>query len=173
MEASSEQAAGKQGSQPTRRGVLLLSATMAIVAGAYALLASMAVRFLYPARGRKVAWQFVETIDRLPLGKSLFYTSPTGAQIVVARQNAGDTADSFVALSSICPHLGCAVHWESQNARFFCPCHNGAFDAQGVATAGPPAAASQVLERFPLKVAKGRLLIEVPMETINGRQGLA
>ena len=146
---------------------------MSIVGGAYAWLALMAGRFLYPPSTRKVAWQFVETIDAMPLGQSLFYTAPTGAQIVIARQSEGDTADSFIALSSICPHLGCAVHWQPQHARFFCPCHNGAFDAQGVATEGPPASAQQVLERFPLKVAKGRLLIEVPMESVNGRQGAA
>jgi cytochrome b6-f complex iron-sulfur subunit len=133
----------------------------------------MAGKFLYPPSRRKVAWQFVETIDRLPISKSQFYTAPTGAQIVITRQREGDTADAFIALSSICPHLGCAVHWEPHNARYFCPCHNGAFDAQGVATKGPPAAASQVLKRFPLKVSKGRLLIEVPMETVDGQQGVA
>ena len=144
---------------------------MAIVGGAYATLAVMAGRFLYPPGRRKSAWQFVETTDRLKMGESLFFTAPTGAKIVIARQREGDDADAFIALSSICPHLGCAVHWEPQNSRFFCPCHNGAFDAEGVATEGPPAAASQVLERFPLKVAKGRLMIEVPMQSVNGQQG--
>ena len=35
---------------------------------------------------------------------------------------------------------------------FVCPCHQGVFDAQGVATAGPPAAAGQSLETVPLEV---------------------
>jgi Rieske Fe-S protein len=55
------------------------------------------------------------------------------------------------------------VHWEAQNDRFFCPCHNGAFDRQGNATAGPPAAAGQALLRFPLRLENGLLFIEVPI----------
>ena len=80
----------------------------------------------------------------------------------------GDTADAFVALSSICPHLGCQVHWEPQNDRFFCPCHNGAFDASGKPTEGPPATAGQELTRFPLQVMNGLLFIQVPMQSVNG-----
>ena len=71
--------------------------------------------------------------------------------------------EDFIALSSICPHLGCKVHWETQNQRFFCPCHNGAFSAAGVSTAGPPFDVHQNLARFPLKVENGNLFIEVPV----------
>ena len=92
----------------------------------------------------------------------LLYTS----KIVVARQKEGDSVDCFAALSSVCPHLGCAVHWEQQNKRFFCPCHNGAFDASGKATEGPPAAASQSLKEYPLKVENGLLFIAVPSDGI-------
>ena len=59
------------------------------------------------------------------------------------------------------------MHWEPQNERFFCPCHNGAFDASGKATEGPPATAKQELKQFPLRVENGLLYIEVPMETIS------
>ena len=92
---------------------------------------------------------------------------PSGAKIVVARQAEGDTEDAFIALSSICPHLGCKVHWEASNDRFFCPCHNGAFDAQGAPTEGPPAAANQHLTRFRLSVEKNLLMIQVPVGGLN------
>lgn len=141
-----------------------------LVAG-YGVLASHAGRFLYPNSAGSVAWQFVTTIDQLPVGKAFAYVTPGGAKIVVTRQAEGDETECFVALSSVCPHLGCAVHWEPQNERFFCPCHNGAFDASGKATKGPPASAKQELKRFPLKVDDGLLFIEIPTQTISGPQG--
>jgi Rieske Fe-S protein len=78
----------------------------------------------------------------------------------------GFVAD-FVALSSICPHLGCRVHWESHNERFFCPCHNGAFDSSGKAIAGPPKTANQTLPEYPLKVVDGSLYIEMSIESVR------
>jgi Rieske Fe-S protein len=73
----------------------------------------------------------------------------------------------FVALSSICPHLGCRVHWEAHNERFFCPCHNGAFDSSGKAIAGPPKTANQTLPEYPLKVVDGSLYIEMSIESVR------
>ncbi|MCA9216218.1 MAG: Rieske (2Fe-2S) protein [Planctomycetales bacterium] len=144
-----------------------------LIAG-YGRLVGYVGQFLYPTGRGATAWQFVATLDSLRLGESLAFTTSTGAKLVVARQsdgdNDGDSADNFIALSSVCPHLGCAVHWESQNNRFFCPCHNGAFDASGKATEGPPAAAKQELSRYPLKVEKGLLYVEVPTETVGQQQ---
>lgn len=133
----------------------------------YGTLIAYAGRFLFPASRKNGLWQFVAAAQDLALGQSLAYKTPAGARIVIARQGEGDTADDFVALSSVCPHLGCSVHWESQNDRFFCPCHNGAFDASGKATEGPPAAAHQQLTRFPLKVEKGLLYIEISADTVT------
>lgn len=41
----------------------------------------------------------------------------------------------FLAISLICPHLGCTV--ESKPEGFFCPCHGSRFDPQGTVTRGP------------------------------------
>ena len=53
--------------------------------------------------------------------------------------------DRFEAYSSTCPHLGCRVHWESEEGNFFCPCHRGVFDERGVGVSGPPADAVVVI----------------------------
>ena len=140
------------------------------LAAGYGTFAAHAGRFLFPNGNGGRAWQFVATLNRIKTGESLPFVTPSGAKIVVARQSEGDAAENFIALSSVCPHLGCAVHWESQNSRFFCPCHNGAFDASGKATEGPPAAANQELTRFPLKVENGLLYIEVPTESLRNPQ---
>ncbi len=129
-----------------RRGFMEHAATVAMAGGlvaGYGTFASHATRFLYPTNVGESIWQFVCTLDELGVGETLPFTMPSGAKIVVARQREGDTAESFVALSSICPHLGCKVHWEANNERFFCPCHNGAFDSQGSPTEGPPKSANQ------------------------------
>ncbi len=36
-----------------------------------------------------------------------------------------------VAISSICPHLGCGVHWDTSADNFLCPCHNSEFKIDG------------------------------------------
>lgn len=134
--------------------------------GAYGTFAVMLARFVYPAGASNRGWLFVCQVDQLASGAALDFATPSGQRIVIARQGDGTSAEDFLALSSVCPHLGCRVHWESNNDRFFCPCHNGAFDRQGQATAGPPLAAHQTLTRFPLKVEGGLLFLEAPLASL-------
>ena len=58
------------------------------------------------------------------------------------------------ALSSVCPHLGCAVGFDGQT--FLCPCHNSKWSDSGalVAAAGP---AKRDLDPLPITVVDGRL----------------
>jgi len=151
----------------SRRAFLLTGSCMGggLIAG-YGTLGIMAGQFLYPADDGDFGWQFVASLHEIAVGESREYVAPSGARVVVARQTEQETADAFIALSSVCPHLGCRVHWEPHNSRFFCPCHNGAFDRQGQPTEGPPAAAGQQLVRFPLKVEDGLLFIEAPLSSI-------
>ncbi len=130
--------------------------------GGYGAFGLVAGRYLYPARPTEMIWQYVQEIDRMPVGSSMSYRGPSGETITVVRQAGNGDADDFIALSSTCPHLGCQVHWEPQNDRYFCPCHSGAFDPSGVATEGPPAEAGQSLPRYPLRIDGGLLFIEVP-----------
>jgi Rieske Fe-S protein len=123
--------------------------------------AVMAGRYLYPAHSAEKRWLFVGTLQSIEAGASIAFEAPGGQRVAVTRLGNRATVDDFIALSSICPHLGCQVHWEVQNDRFFCPCHNGAFDKEGNATAGPPHDAGQKLSRFPLKIENGLLYIEV------------
>jgi menaquinol-cytochrome c reductase iron-sulfur subunit len=41
------------------------------------------------------------------------------------------------ALSTSCPHLGCAIDYAANERVFKCPCHRSAFDLAGTVTAGP------------------------------------
>jgi nitrite reductase/ring-hydroxylating ferredoxin subunit len=155
-------------SEADRRSFLGASslAMAAGLVGSYGTFAFMLGRFVYPTIASNRGWLFVCQVDQLAPGSALDFATPSGQRIVVARQGAGTAAEDFLALSSVCPHLGCRVHWESTNDRFFCPCHNGAFDRQGKATAGPPLAAHQSLTRFPLKVDSGLLFLEAPITSL-------
>jgi Rieske Fe-S protein len=59
-------------------------------------------------------------------------------------------------LSSICPHLGCPVNWQTDQAQFFCPCHGGIFDTDGRRTGGPP---PRSMDPLPFEVRAGRLWV--------------
>ncbi len=166
MAADERKTASPAGDGPDRRNFLATASTAAMsagLAGGYGAFGLIAGRFLYPARPGERQWQFVAETSRLAAGESLLYRGPAGETINVTRQgDAGDASD-FIALSSTCPHLGCQVHWESQNDRYFCPCHNGTFDAQGAGTGGPPGDAGMELPRYSLRVDGGLLFIEVPV----------
>lgn len=149
-----------------RRRILSTLGMIGGMAASYGTFAAMAGRFLYPAHPARLEWMYVAPLAELPAGASLAYRSPDGLSVTITRSNdEGEaTVSDFIALSSICPHLGCRVHWEPGNERFFCPCHNGVFDPQGKATSGPPAVDGQDLARYELKIENGLLFIKVPTD---------
>ncbi len=152
-----------------RRGFLARTSTLAMAAGlvaGYGSCFSAGARFLYPAATTARGWQYVLDVASMQEGESKVFRAPNGATIVIARQGSAGNVDDFIALSDICPHLGCKVKWEAHRDRFFCPCHNGVFTPQGVGIEGPPGDAGQSLARFPLEIRKGLLFIEVPLERL-------
>jgi Rieske Fe-S protein len=67
-----------------------------------------------------------------------------------------DNGRDFVAMSSICTHLGCRVRWISDQEQFFCPCHTAAFDQEGNVVTGPP---PRPLDRYEVKEEDGQLYV--------------
>lgn len=147
----------------SRRAVLAWLGVAGALGAAYGTLAAFMGRFLYPARPPEKGWLYVAQTGDLPVGGALVFETPAGARVNVTRQGQGVASADFVALGSTCPHLGCQVHWEPQNGRFFCPCHNGVFEPGGKAIGGPPGEAGLSLPKFPLKVDQGLLFMEVPL----------
>jgi Rieske Fe-S protein len=152
-----------------RRGFLARLNTWLMLGGlaaGYGTFASYIGRFLFPSRGEPKAWQFVADLASFSVGKGFIFVSPAGQRVVISRTGEAGTEGDFIALSSVCPHLGCQVHWEGANNRFFCPCHNGAFDPAGKPLSGPVKDANQSLAKYPLKVENGLLFIEVSTESL-------
>lgn len=144
------------------------SATMlAGLAASYGTLGYCALRFLAPdPNDTNLGWQFVATQESLAGLSSFEFVASSGVKIVIA--SAPDVTESgLLALSSVCPHLGCQVFWEAANDRFFCPCHNGVFDSQGKATGGPPADADQSLTQYPIKIEGGLVYVMAPVKTVT------
>ncbi|MEM6996039.1 MAG: ubiquinol-cytochrome c reductase iron-sulfur subunit [Myxococcota bacterium] len=52
----------------------------------------------------------------------------------------------LIAMSTVCPHLGCAIDYDAEGARFVCPCHDSYFDLDGKETEGPSPRAMDRLE---------------------------
>ena len=170
QDAHTDLSAAENADQTGRRHVLGRFASFLMVSGlaaGYGMFAALIGRFLYPNRDFSGVWQFVTDLGGFPVGKSLLFRSPSGQQVVISRLKDTGTADDFIALSSVCPHLGCQVHWESQNDRFFCPCHNGAFDAEGQPLSGPPKDDNQPLLQFPLKIENNLLFIQAGTERLT------
>lgn len=168
---SSSDKSRPDGALPESRRTFLSTAGTACMMGGlaagYGTLGYCTLRFLTPdSSDENLDWQFVGTLASLKDIVSQEFTASSGVKIVIAR--AADVAESgFLALSSVCPHLGCQVFWEAAKDRFFCPCHNGIFDAGGKATGGPPADANQSLTQYPTKIHNGALYVKAPLETLT------
>jgi len=156
--------------EPDRRTFLSTASSVTMAGGllaGYGTLAYVAGRFLYRDEPPRTAWLFVIETSRMQRNDTLQFQTPAGQQVTITRVKEDGAVHDFLALSTTCPHLGCRVHWEPHNNRFFCPCHNGVFDATGKATQGPPADAGQSLAHFPLRIDNGLLFIEAPIERLG------
>ncbi len=67
-----------------------------------------------------------------------------------------DDGRDYIAMTSICSHLGCRVRWIADQDQFFCPCHNAAFDKDGRVVSGPP---PRPLDRFEVRVENDQIEI--------------
>jgi cytochrome b6-f complex iron-sulfur subunit len=75
-------------------------------------------------------------------------------KLFIVRESDG----SFLALSLICPHLGCSVLWDESKKQFDCPCHSSAFDRYGVVLNSP---APRPLDYFPVLLEAGKVKVDV------------
>ena len=120
--------------QTGRRGFFVRIAMFIGLIAGYGTGAVYALQFLMP-RKRKTQYRrlLVTSLKQLPKNSSKVFKDLSGREIVLVNTNKG-----LKAISTACTHLGCKVHWESDNDRFFCPCHNAAFDVNGDVVSGPP-----------------------------------
>jgi menaquinol-cytochrome c reductase iron-sulfur subunit len=127
------------------------------------------VRFLLSpvARGRQrqyESWLSLGRLEQYPVGQTRLatYRNPVvtpsdGATAHTACWVRRVDADRFQVFAINCAHLGCPVRWFPQSGLFMCPCHGGAYYADGGRASGPP---ERGLFEYSHKVERNELLIE-------------
>ena len=119
--------------RPHRRDLLDVVLAAGGVVWLGGVLAPAAV-YLWPARSRGPGQATVEVdLSELQVGSAVALQAQ-GRPLLVIRTG----EDEFHALSAICTHLGCVVHWEAATERVACPCHAGFFAPDGRVLSGPP-----------------------------------
>jgi nitrite reductase/ring-hydroxylating ferredoxin subunit len=77
---------------------------------------------------------------------------------------------TFQVFATNCAHLGCPVRWFAQSGLFMCPCHGGAYYADGSRASGPP---QRGLFEYPHRVEAGTLQIRAGEMPTPGRSAAA
>ena len=110
------------------------------------------------------SWVSLGSVDAFPVGETRLakFTNP------VSREWDGETdrvacwvrrtsKKDFQVFAINCAHLGCPVRWFPQSGLFMCPCHGGAYYADGSRASGPP---ERGLFTYDTKIVDGALQIE-------------
>jgi Rieske Fe-S protein len=109
------------------------------------------------------SWVSLGSVDTFPVGETRLakFTNP------VSRAWDGETDrvacwvrrisdKEFQVFAINCAHLGCPVRWFPQSGLFMCPCHGGAYYADGTRASGPP---ERGLFTYDTKIVDGALQI--------------
>ena len=109
------------------------------------------------------SWVSLGSVDTFPVGETRLakFTNP------VSQDWDGDTdrvacwvrhisQQEFQVFAINCAHLGCPVRWFPQAQLFMCPCHGGAYYADGSRASGPP---ERGLFTYDAKIVNGELQI--------------
>ena len=92
-------------------------------------------------------------LSSLPVGEARFVPHGTSPLFVI-RNASGEVT----AVSAVCTHLRCIIQWSRDAHRFVCPCHAGAFDANGNVLFGPPKTA---LRQYPAEVRADEIVVHL------------
>jgi len=110
------------------------------------------------------SWVSLGLLDKYPVGETRIATFVNPFR----REWDGETAgvacyvrrtaeDKFQVFAVNCAHLGCPVRWFPQSQLFMCPCHGGAYYADGERASGPP---ERGLFTYEYKIIGGELHID-------------
>jgi len=149
----------------SRRKLLARLSLAAGGVGTLILAVPMAGFILAPFFERKPeVWRTVGKVESFKIGETTAVkyedASPLPWAGVTARSAAWlrrVDADTFIAFSINCTHLGCPVRWLARANLFMCPCHGGVYYQDGAVAAGPP---PLPLPRYPVRVIDGNVQIQ-------------
>lgn len=153
--------------EPSRRDFFSKIFIMLGVAFAYGTFFFEGLFFLIPKKRRREKIKiYAGRLSQYKPGTVKSFYDLEGNEILIMRNK-----DGLNAYSSVCPHLGCKVHWEGDKNEFFCPCHKGVFNSKGVAISGPPADANQSLKKVSVEVDKESKVVYIEVNKPRGMSG--
>ena len=110
------------------------------------------------------SWLSLGSLDQFPAGQTRLatYRNPVvspwdGETATIACWVRRIGAEHFQVFAINCAHLGCPVRWFPQSNLFMCPCHGGAYYADGSRASGPP---ERGLFEYRYKIEAGNLFIK-------------
>lgn len=110
------------------------------------------------------SWVKLDEIEKFPIGETRLakFINPSrrswdGETDGVACWVRRTAVDKVTVFAINCAHLGCPVRWFPQSGLFMCPCHGGAYYADGSRASGPP---ERGLFTYDWKIVDGELLID-------------
>jgi menaquinol-cytochrome c reductase iron-sulfur subunit len=153
----------------SRRGMLAMVGLVCNAAVGLVLAVPIVRYLLSPVMGNRGAssdmWLSLGALTQFPPGQTRLatYAHPqanpadgeTGHIPCWVRHIEGD---KFQIFAINCAHLGCPVRWFPQSGLFMCPCHGGAYYADGARASGPP---ERGLFEYRYRVEQGHLSIQV------------
>jgi cytochrome b6-f complex iron-sulfur subunit len=63
----------------------------------------------------------------------------------------------FLAMSRVCPHLGCVVLWDEEESHLLCPCHAGILNERGEVVTGP---IPRPLDLYPVEIIENEIVVD-------------
>ena len=154
------------------RRKLLKLVTAAISAAIGAVMGLPLVRYLLFPVGRKTITSAERPVDTIAVSQLTKNSAPTRVTIygeeVRDAWGVGDKValgaawvrmqkdGTVLALSTACPHLGCAIDYDAKSREYRCSCHKSAFGNDGTKLSGP---AKRGMDPLPVVVEKGRVKI--------------
>jgi cytochrome b6-f complex iron-sulfur subunit len=144
---------GLKGVDFERRGFL-----HKVVGGVGAVVAASAlypvVRFIIPpAKEIKMVKELtVGKASEVPDGTGKIYQFNADKVIVVNR------GGSLTAVSAVCTHLGCLVHWDNAADQLACPCHGAKYKQTGDIISGPQ---PRPLKQYKAKIEGDSIIISI------------
>lgn len=134
---------------------------MAFIAMAAGLVVSYGIAAIYGLRylfGRQKPPRQVQVLSAalsdIPDGESLLGKDLSGRKFLLVR-----SGDGVRAFSTTCTHLGCQVHWKSEDKAFICPCHDAVFNGDGKPVKGPP---PTPLAQYPVEIRGSSIFVSMP-----------
>jgi menaquinol-cytochrome c reductase iron-sulfur subunit len=118
---------------------------------------------VHDRRARYGSWLSLGSVDQFPPGQTRLATYRHPGVNAWDGETANTACwvrriddQTFQVFAINCAHLGCPVRWFAQSGLFMCPCHGGAYYADGSRASGPP---ERGLFEYAYQIDRGALII--------------